>query len=79
MAVVKGSKQVKMVVVPHRPRRYVLFWFSTVILTVVVGSGTYFYGYNAGMNENLNVARNVISFASRWKAIRNNCKVWNSR
>tara|TARA_R100001143_G_C3359863_1_gene134797 strand:+ start:5535 stop:6272 length:738 start_codon:yes stop_codon:yes gene_type:complete len=55
MAVVKGSKQVKMVVVPHRPRRYVLFWFSTVILTVVVGSGTYFYGYNAGMNENLNV------------------------
>lgn len=55
MTVVKGSKQIKMVVVPHRPMRGFLLIFGGIVLAVsLAGAGT-FYGYMRGINENINV------------------------
>jgi len=52
MVAVKGSKQEKMIVVPHRPLQ--LFWLraSVVFLLVAIGVGAYFYGFFAGIREN---------------------------
>tara|TARA_R110000772_G_scaffold97492_3_gene196773 strand:- start:547 stop:1284 length:738 start_codon:yes stop_codon:yes gene_type:complete len=55
MTVVKGSKQIKMVVVPHRPMRAFLFIFGGIILAVAVAGAGTFYGYMRGTNENINV------------------------
>ncbi|MGA1742668.1 MAG: DUF6776 family protein [Pseudohongiellaceae bacterium] len=55
MAVVKGSKQIKMVVVPHRPWRSIMLTLILVCLLLVIGLGTFYFGYNEGMSENFNV------------------------
>lgn len=43
--VVKGSKQQKMVVVPHRPLRRGLFWLGLVVAIGVSAAGGFIYGY----------------------------------
>jgi hypothetical protein len=52
MAVVKGSRQEKMVVVPYRPLR--VFWLRTcvVVLFLATGGAAYFYGFSSGVREN---------------------------
>lgn len=55
MAVVKGSKQVKMVVVPHRPLRNVTLGLGLVCMMLLLALGTFYLGYNEGMDENFNV------------------------
>jgi len=55
MAVVKGSKQLKMVVVPHHPLRSFAFVFSGFVIITLAGMASYYFGYSEGMNENLNV------------------------
>ena len=49
---VKGSKQLKMVVVPHQPLKKALVRFGIVLLMALVGSGAYFYGYYRGVLVN---------------------------
>ncbi len=53
MAVVKGSKQIKMVVVPHRPMRAILFGLVSVLVIAGFSAGAYFYGFDQGVNENI--------------------------
>ncbi len=55
MAVVKGSKQIKMVVVPHRPLRSIMLVSGILFVVLVIGLGTFYFGYNEGMDENFNV------------------------
>jgi hypothetical protein len=55
MAVVKGSKQIKMVVVPHRPLRSIMLVSGILFVVLVTGLGTFYFGYNEGMDENFNV------------------------
>lgn len=55
MAVVKGSKQIKMVVVPHKPMRKVILILSTLFMAVFLSSAGVYYGYNRGTNENIEV------------------------
>ena len=52
MVAVKGSKQEKMIVVPHRPLQ--TFWVRCVIALALLatGVGAYFYGFTAGVQEN---------------------------
>jgi hypothetical protein len=52
MAVVKGSKQEKMVVVPYRPLRSLLWRGGVVAALLLVGGGAYFYGFVSGISEN---------------------------
>lgn len=55
MAVVKGSKQIKMVVVPHKPMRKVILILSTLFMAVFLSSAGVYYGYYRGTNENIEV------------------------
>ncbi|PCJ42808.1 MAG: hypothetical protein COA71_04720 [SAR86 cluster bacterium] len=55
MAVVKGSKQIKMVVVPHRPMRGLLLTLGALFVTVILTTGGIYYGYTRGTNENITV------------------------
>lgn len=49
---VKGSKQLKMVVVPHRPWRNAMVRLGVCMLLVATGAGFYFYGYSQGVFVN---------------------------
>jgi hypothetical protein len=49
---VKGSKQLKMVVVPYRPWNKALSRLGVVILLAACGIGFYFYGYSQGVFVN---------------------------
>jgi len=55
MAVVKGSKQIKMVVVPHRPCRNLLLTLAGLIVAVILTGAGVYYGYSRGTNENIDV------------------------
>ncbi|MFL2840749.1 MAG: DUF6776 family protein [Pseudohongiellaceae bacterium] len=55
MAVVKGSKQTQMVVVPHMPLRGLLLTLGTLFVAVIFAAGGIYYGYTHGTNENINV------------------------
>lgn len=55
MAVVKGSKQIKMVVVPHRPWRNLLLTLAGLIVAVILTGAGVYYGYSRGTNENIDV------------------------
>jgi len=55
MAVVKGSKQIKMVVVPHSPLRSLFLTLGGLIVTVTLTGVGIYYGYSRGTNENINV------------------------
>ena len=46
---VKGSKQLRMVVVPYRPWRTALIRLVIVLLILSGGAGFYFYGYSQGV------------------------------
>jgi hypothetical protein len=52
MAVVKGSKQEKMIVVPYRPKQAVLARLSVLVCIGIIGAGFYFYGHSKGVSEN---------------------------
>jgi len=55
MAVVKGSKQIKMVVVPHRRWRNLLLTLAGLIVAVILTGAGVYYGYSRGTNENIDV------------------------
>jgi len=55
MAVVKGSKQIKMMVVPHRPWRNLLLTLAGLIVAVILTGAGVYYGYSRGTNENIDV------------------------
>jgi hypothetical protein len=55
MAVVKGSKQVKMVVVPHRPWRNFFLTLGALLSAVILTGAGMYYGYSRGTNENIEV------------------------
>jgi len=55
MAVVKGSKQIKMVVVPHRPWRNLLLTLAGLIVAVILTGAGVYYGYSRGTSENIDV------------------------
>ncbi|MDC0598731.1 hypothetical protein OAP18_02710 [Gammaproteobacteria bacterium] len=52
MSVVKGSKQINMVVVPHRPVQVFLVRLSVLVCMLLVGTGFYFLGYSNGVFVN---------------------------
>lgn len=52
MPAVKGSKQEKMIVVPHRPLRTFWLRFTFALVLLATGAGAYFYGFRVGANEN---------------------------
>lgn len=52
MAVVKGSKQERMVVVPYRPWQAVTVRLGIIAIMLVIASCFYFFGYNKGITEN---------------------------
>lgn len=52
MAVVKGSKQEKMIVVPYRPRQTFLLRACVVFLLLLTGAGAYYYGFVLGVRQN---------------------------
>ena len=47
--IVKGSKQLKMIVVPYRPWRKTLACLGILLLVAATGGGFYFYGYSEGV------------------------------
>jgi len=47
--IVKGSKQLKMIVVPHRPWRKTMTRLGVLLLVAVTGAGFYFYGHREGV------------------------------
>ncbi len=47
--IVKGSKQLKMIVVPYRPWRKALACLGILLLVAATGGGFYFYGYSEGV------------------------------
>ena len=47
--IVKGSKQLKMTVVPYRPWRKALACLGILLLVAATGGGFYFYGYSEGV------------------------------
>ncbi len=49
---VKGSKQLKMIVVPYRPWRKTIARLGILLLVAVTGAGFYFYGYSEGVFVN---------------------------
>jgi len=49
---VKGSKQLKMVVVPYQPWRKALYRFGFLLFIAVASAGFYFYGYGSGVLVN---------------------------
>lgn len=46
---VKGSKQLKMIVVPYRPWRKTVACLGILLLVAATGGGFYFYGYSEGV------------------------------
>jgi hypothetical protein len=52
MPVVKGSKQEKLIVVPHRPQRAVWLRCAFILGLLLTGSGAYLYGFMTGASEN---------------------------
>ena len=63
MTVVKGSKQIKMVVVPHRPMRNLFISMCALFVAVILTVTGIYYGYARGTNENIDVRieRNQLS------------------
>lgn len=55
MAVVKGSKQVQMVVVPHRPWRGLLLSLCALFIAIILAVAGVYYGYTRGTNENIDI------------------------
>jgi len=55
MAVVKGSKQIKMIVVPHKPMRNFILSLSAILIAVFLAAAGVYYGYNLGTTENIDV------------------------
>lgn len=49
---VKGSKQLKMIVVPYQPWRTALMRLGIVMLVLATGAGFYLYGYSEGVFVN---------------------------
>ena len=49
---VKGSKQLKMVVVPYNPWRTAFIRLGILLILFATGGGFYLYGYNAGVFVN---------------------------
>ena len=47
--IVKGSKQLKMIVVPYRPWRKTVACLGVLLLVAATGGGFYFYGYSEGV------------------------------
>ena len=47
--IVKGSKQLKMIVLPYRPWRKTLACLGILLLVAATGGGFYFYGYSEGV------------------------------
>jgi len=47
--IVKGSKQLKMIVVPYRPWRKTVACLGILLLVAATGGGFYFYGYSEGV------------------------------
>jgi hypothetical protein len=52
MTAVKGSKQEKMVVVPYRPLRVLLWRIGVMLALLFTGVGAYLYGLTAAVGEN---------------------------
>lgn len=52
MPAVKGSKQEKLVVVPYRPLRTVLLRCAAILGLLLIGAGSYLYGFSTGASEN---------------------------
>ncbi len=55
MAVVKGSKQIKMVVVPHKPMRSLILILGAFFIGFFLTTAGIYYGYTRGTNENINI------------------------
>lgn len=55
MAVVKGSKQIKMVVVPYKPMRNFILILSAFFIVVFLTFAGVYYGYYRGTNENIDI------------------------
>jgi len=55
MAVVKGSKQIQMVVVPHRPWRSISLSLGAFFVAVILAVAGIYYGYTRGTDENISV------------------------
>lgn len=55
MAVVKGSKQIKMVVVPHKPMRNLILSLSAFFVAVILTAAGIYYGYDRGINESIDI------------------------
>jgi hypothetical protein len=55
MAVVKGSKQIKMVVVPHKPMRKIMLMLGALFMAALLTIAGIYYGYNRGTNENIDI------------------------
>ena len=55
MAVVKGSKQIQMVVVPHRPWRSISLTLGAFCVAVFLAVAGIYYGYTRGTKENISV------------------------
>jgi len=49
---VKGSKQLKMIVVPYRPWRKTMTRLGILLLVAATGAGFFFYGYSEGVFVN---------------------------
>jgi hypothetical protein len=49
---VKGSKQLRMIVVPYQPWRTALVRLAIVLVILIAGGGFYLYGYNRGVFVN---------------------------
>lgn len=52
MPVVKGSKQEKMIVVPHRPLQTFLLRATFIVVMIAAAAAAYFYGFMTGAREN---------------------------
>ncbi len=55
MAVVKGSKQIKMIVVPYKPQRNLILVLTALFIAVFLTSAGIYYGYERGTNENIDI------------------------
>ncbi len=57
MANVKGSTQYRMVVMPYRPMRRVFNVALVIILLLIAGFASFFYGYDQGLNQRLGMGQ----------------------
>lgn len=53
MTAVKGSAQYRMVVMPYRPMRRAFNYFIGLMLLMIVGASSFFFGYDRGAAQNL--------------------------